>query len=335
MSPIQLRADQPRGDGRHRRKHRGENLVKGLERMIADLESGKLKQTDDQAFEVGRNIAATPGKVVFENRMFQLIQYSPTSDKVFETPLVIFPPWINKYYILDLTEEKSFVRWATAEGLTVFVVSWRNPDESFADVTRDDYVKNGLLTAIDTVREALGVESVHAIGYCVAGTTLAATLAYLHAQGRAGEGEDRDLLHRPGRFLGGRRAQPVRRRCADRDREARWRRSKGYLDGRYMATTFNMLRSNDLIWNYVVNNYMLGKDYVPFDLLYWNSDATNAPSMWHENYLRECYRDNKLIRKGRHQHRRHPGRPEPRHHAELRPGRARRTISRQRVRSTS
>ncbi len=275
----------------------GENLVKGLERLLDDLEKGKIAQTDEAAFEVGRNVAVTPGKVVFENRMFQLIQYSPTTPEVYATPLLIFPPWINKFYILDLTAEKSFIRWAVEQGLTVFVVSWRNPDATFADVTLDHYVRDGLVQAIDVVIDALDVPSVHAIGYCVAGTTLAATLAYLKAKGQAGkvatatfftaqiDFSDAGELNL---FVDDGQLDQIKALSAD----------KGYLDGRNMAMTFNLLRSNDLIWNYVVNNYMLGKNYVPFDLLYWNSDATNVPATWHQSYLRDCYRDNKLVQKG-------------------------------------
>ena len=275
----------------------GENLARGLEHLLADLERGRMTMVDEAAFEVGRNVAATPGRVVFENRLFQLIQYSPTTEAVYETPLVIFPPWINKFYILDLTAEKSFIRWAVAEGLTVFVVSWANPDENFGDVVLDTYVEEGFLTAIDTVREICDTRSVHAIGYCVAGTTLAAVLAMMAATGDADkvatatfftaqvDFEDAGDLKL---FIDDPQLETIETLAAE----------KGYLDGRSMATTFNMLRSNDLIWNYVVNNYLLGKDYAPFDLLYWNSDATNVPAKWHRAYLADLYRDNKLVQPG-------------------------------------
>ena len=275
----------------------GENLARGLEHLLADLERGRMTMVDEAAFEVGRNVAATPGRVVFENRLFQLIQYSPTTEAVYETPLVIFPPWINKFYILDLTAEKSFIRWAVAEGLTVFVVSWANPDENFGDVVLDTYVEEGFLTAIDTVREICDTRSVHAIGYCVAGTTLAAVLAMMAATGDADkvatatfftaqvDFEDAGDLKL---FIDDPQLETIETLAAE----------KGYLDGRSMATTFNMLRSNDLIWNYVVNNYLLGKDYAPFDLLYWNSDATNVPAKWHRAYLADLYRDNKLVKPG-------------------------------------
>jgi polyhydroxyalkanoate synthase len=276
---------------------RGESLLKGLEHMLQDISKGQLTHTDPQAFEVGRNIAVTPGKVVKRTPLYELIQYSPTTDEVHETPLIIFPPWINRFYILDLNPKKSFIRWAVEQGLTVFVVSWKSADETLAETTLDDYVLRGQVDAIDTVRELLGVESVHAIGYCVAGTTLAATLALLEARGQAdkvasatfftaqvdfSEAGDLNL------FVADETLQLIEQISAD----------KGFLDGRYMAATFNMLRGRDLIWNYVTNNYLMGEDYVPFDLLHWNSDTTNLPSKWHQAYLKDFYRDNKLVQAG-------------------------------------
>ncbi|MDT9598121.1 PHA/PHB synthase family protein [Sphingosinicella rhizophila] len=273
---------------------KGENLLKGLENMLRDIGQGQLSHTDAHAFEVGRNIATTPGKVVKETPLYQLIQYAPTTRQVFETPLIVFPPWINRYYILDLNPKKSFIRWAVEQGLTVFVVSWKSADESLADATLDDYVLGGQIDAIDTVRDLLDVESVHAIGYCVAGTTLAATLALLEARGEAGkvatatfftaqvdfsEAGDLNL------FVDDSAMQLIDQITAE----------KGYLDGRYMAATFNLLRGRDLIWNYVANNYLMGEDYPPFDLLYWNGDTTNLPAKWHKAYLRDFYRDNKLV----------------------------------------
>ncbi len=275
----------------------GTNLMSGLEHLLDDLKAGKLSMTDETAFEVGRNVAATPGKVVFRNRLFELIQYSPTTAEVYATPLLIFPPWINKFYILDLTPEKSFIRWAVEQGLTVFVVSWKNADASIADATLDTYVGEGMLTAMAKVMAICGTDSVHAIGYCVAGTTLAAALAYLAARGEA------DRVKSATFFT----AQVDLSDCGDLsvfvdqptlDTIDRLTAETGVLDGRYMALSFNMLRSNDLIWNYVVNNYLLGKDYFPFDLLYWNSDATNVPAKWHKAYLEDIYRDNKLVRPG-------------------------------------
>ncbi|MBV7257867.1 class I poly(R)-hydroxyalkanoic acid synthase [Pacificimonas sp. WHA3] len=275
----------------------GENLLKGTEHLLHDIENGRMRMTDEDAFEVGVNVAVTPGKVVFQNRLFQLIQYAPTTKQVYEIPLLIFPPWINKFYILDLTPEKSFIRWAVEQGLTVYVVSWKNADESTADVVLDSYVKEGFLEAIDQVLADTKAPAVHTIGYCVAGTTLAAVLALLAERGEADKvktatfftaqvdfedaGELSVFIH-DGELM-----------LADENS-----REKGYLDGRAMATTFNMLRSNDLIWNYVVNNYLLGKDYFPFDLLFWNGDATNVPAKWHQNYLKDLYRDNKLVKPG-------------------------------------
>ena len=276
---------------------KGENLLRGTQHLLDDIARGRMKMTDEGAFEVGRNVAVTPGKVVFENRLFQLIQYAPTTAKVHEIPLIIFPPWINKFYILDLTSEKSFIRWAVGEGLTVFVVSWKNADASIADATTATYVNEGFLAAIDAVRAGLGVPAVHVIGYCVAGTTLAMTLAILAARGGG------DTVKTATFFT----AQVDFSECGDLgvfvdDDHLKLVKelseAQGYLDGRYMATTFNMLRSNDLIWNYVVNNYLLGKDYFPFDLLYWNSDATNVPARWHGEYLEGLYRDNRMVTPG-------------------------------------
>lgn len=275
----------------------GSNLLKGLEYLLEDLKAGRMRMTDENAFEVGRNVAVTPGKVVFENRLFQLIQYNPSTDKVYEIPLLIYPPWINKFYILDLTEEKSFIRWAVAQGLTVFVVSWKNADATLADVTLDSYVGEGQLTALDIVLDICGVKSAHTIGYCVAGTTLAATLAVLVARGQA------DKIATATFFT----AQVDMSDCGDlsvfvddatMETLERLTAEKPWLDGRNMAMTFNMLRSNDLIWNYVVNNYLMGKEYFPFDLLYWNSDATNVPAKWHKSYLEDIYRDNLLVKPG-------------------------------------
>lgn len=271
---------------------RGENLVKGMEHLLADLRRGQLSHTDASAFKLGENIAVTPGKVVHETPMYQLIQYSPSTETVLDVPLVIFPPWINRFYILDLNAKKSFVRWAVEQGITVFMVSWKSADASMKNVIWDDYVR-AQMDAIDHIRERLDVKNVHAIGYCVSGTTLAATLALLHRRGeqdkvksatfftaqvdfeKAGE-----LLN----FVDDNQLGMVKAMSAD-----------GYLDGRYMAATFNMLRGTDLIWNYVVSNYLLGEDYPAFDLLHWNGDVTNLPAKWHQQYLTDLYRDNKLV----------------------------------------
>ncbi len=276
---------------------RGENLLKGTEHLLDDLAQGRMKMTDEDAFEVGVNVAVTPGKVVFQNRLFQLIQYAPTTKEVYETPLLIFPPWINKFYILDLTAEKSFIRWAVEQGLTVYVVSWKNADETTADVEQDHYVKEGFLTAIDQVLADTGAPAVHTIGYCVAGTTLAAVLALMAARGNADKVKTATFFTAQVDFE---HAGDLSVFIDDPELMMIDEQSKkrGYLDGRAMATSFNMLRSNDLIWNYVVNNYLLGKDYFPFDLLFWNGDATNVPAKWHQNYLKDLYRDNKLAKPG-------------------------------------
>lgn len=275
---------------------KGENLLKGLAHMLNDLSKGQMTQTVEGAFAVGENIATTPGRVVKRTPLYELIQYSPTTDTVFETPLVIFPPWINRFYILDLTPEKSFIRWAVEQGLTVFVVSWKSADASMADVVWDDYVERGQIDAIDTIRELLGVESVHTIGYCVAGTTLAATLAVLAARGEAAKVKSATFFTAQVDFS---EAGDLNVFVDDEQLAAiQSLTTDGFLDGRYMAATFNLLRGRDLIWNYVTSNYLLGEDYTPFDLLHWNSDVTNLPAKWHASYLSDLYRDNLLIQPG-------------------------------------
>ena len=276
---------------------KGESLLKGLEHMLDDVSKGQLTHTDPQAFEVGRNIAVTPGKVVRRTPLYELIQYGPTTDEVYETPLVIFPPWINRFYILDLNPKKSFIRWAVEQGLTVFVVSWKSADESLKETILDDYVLRGQVDAIDTVRELLGVKSVHAIGYCVAGTTLAATLALLETRGESDKVASATFFTAQVDFS---EAGDLNLFVADETLQLidQISAEKGFLDGRYMAATFNMLRGRDLIWSYVTNNYLMGEEYAPFDLLHWNSDTTNLPAKWHQAYLKDFYRDNKLVRAG-------------------------------------
>ncbi len=275
---------------------KGESLLKGLQHMLADMAKGQMTQTADGAFELGRNLGVTPGKVVKRTPLYELIQYAPATEQVYETPLIIFPPWINRFYILDLTPEKSFIAWAVAQGLTVFVVSWKSADASMKDVVWDDYVERGQIDAIDTVRALLGVDAVHAIGYCVAGTTLAATLAVLAARGQAEKVKSATFFTAQVDFSESGDLELF----VDDDQLALIRSlgGDGYLDGRYMAATFNLLRGRDLIWNYVTNNYLMGQDYVPFDLLHWNSDVTNLPAAWHLSYLTDLYRDNKLVTPG-------------------------------------
>ncbi|MFA7603677.1 MAG: class I poly(R)-hydroxyalkanoic acid synthase [Novosphingobium sp.] len=269
----------------------GESLVRGLEHLLADLARGQLTHTDSQAFRLGENIAVTPGKVVHETPLYQLIQYTPATDKVLATPLVIFPPWINRFYILDLNPAKSFVRWAVEQGISVFMVSWKSADESMADVVWDDYVR-AQIDAVDTVRARLKVPAVHAVGYCVAGTTLAATLAILARRGEADKVKSATFLTAQVDFED---AGDLKHFVDDQQIEAIARLAPdGYLDGRYMAATFNLLRGNDLIWSYVTRNYLMGEDYPAFDLLHWNGDVTNLPAKWHCAYLRDLYRDNRL-----------------------------------------
>ena len=271
----------------------GENLVKGLKHMLADMEKGQLSHTDGTQFELGRNIAATPGKVIHETPLYQLIHYAPSTAQVLETPLIIFPPWINRFYILDLSPEKSFVKWAVDQGISVFLVSWKSADASMKDLVWDDYILKGQVDAIDTVRDLLKVKSVHTIGYCVAGTTLAATLALLAARGQADKVASATFFTAQVDFS---QAGDLTLFIDDEQMKLVDQLSAGgFMDGRYMAVTFNLLRGRDLIWNYVVNNYLLGQDYPPFDLLYWNGDTTNLPARWHKDYLTRLYRDNLLV----------------------------------------
>ncbi|AOR77108.1 alpha/beta fold hydrolase [Novosphingobium resinovorum] len=270
---------------------RGESLVRGFENLLDDMRKGQLTHTRPGAFVLGENIAVTPGKVVFETPLYQLIQYTPTTDKVLKTPLVIFPPWINRFYILDLNARKSFVRWAVEQGVTVFMVSWKSADASMADLLWDDYIA-AQIEAVDFARNRLGVPSAHTIGYCVAGTTLAATLAVLARKGEADKIASATFFTAQVDFED---AGDLKNFIDDQQIETVGRLSpEGYLDGRYLAATFNILRGNDLIWNYVERNYLKGEDYPAFDLLHWNGDVTNLPALWHRNYLRDLYRDNRL-----------------------------------------
>jgi len=269
----------------------GENLAQGMEHLLADLRNRQLTHTDRSAFEVGRNIATTPGKVVYENGLYQLIQYSPTTEQVLATPLVIFPAWVNRFYILDLSPKKSFVRWAVEQGLTVFIVSWKSADASMAETTWDDYIR-AQIQAVDFVRERLNVQSVHTIGYCVAGTTLAATLAILARRGESAKIASATFFTAQVDFAnaGDLKAFADEAHLGMVDHVV----TDGYLDGRYMAAAFNLLRSSDLIWNYVIKNYLLGEEYPAFDLLYWNGDTTNLPAKWHRCFVRDLYCNNLL-----------------------------------------
>jgi polyhydroxyalkanoate synthase len=278
----------------------GENLVKGLENLLGDLERGKgrlqIKMTDPEAFEVGRNIAVTPGKVVFQNDLIQLLQYEPTTPQVAKRPLLIVPPWINKYYILDLREKNSFIRWAVAEGHTVFIISWVNPDDRLARKGFEDYMVEGPLAALEAIEKATGQKQANVIGYCLGGTLLAAALAYMAVKkiDRVASATFFTALvdfAEPGElgvFIDEEQLNALEARMEE----------KGYLEGSAMATTFNMLRANDLIWSFVVNNYLMGKEPFPFDLLYWNSDSTRMPAAMHSFYLRKMYQENLLVQPG-------------------------------------
>lgn len=272
---------------------RGQNLVRGMQHLINDMKRGQLTHTDPDAFRLGENLAATPGKVVHETPLYQLIQYSPATETVLEVPLIIFPPWINRFYILDLTPKKSFIKWAVDQGLSVFVVSWKSADETMAEIVWDDYIR-AQMDAIDHVRARLDVPAVHTIGYCVAGTTLAATLAILSRRGEADKVKSATFFTAQVDFE---KSGDLKNFIDDGQLEMIGKLSsqQGYLDGRYLAAAFNALRGRDLIWNYVVNNYLLGEDYPAFDLLHWNGDVTNLPSKWHNDYLRDLYRDNRLV----------------------------------------
>jgi len=275
-----------------------ENLVRGMHMLAQDIQEGggslRIRQSDASMFEVGRNLATSPGKVIFQNELMQLIQYTPSTETVLKRPLLIVPPWINKFYVLDLTKEKSFIKWCVDHGLTVFCISWVNPDEHLAKKSFEDYVRQGPIAALDAIKEATGEDKVHAVGYCVGGTLLAVTLAAMAAWG-----DERivsatlfaaqvDFTYAGDLkvFVDEEQIATLEQRMAER----------GYLESKSMATVFNLLRSNDLLWPYVINNYLKGKAPFPFDLLYWNSDATRLPAANHSFYLRNCYLGNTLAK---------------------------------------
>jgi polyhydroxyalkanoate synthase len=273
-----------------------ENLLRGMDKLEKDFKSGDgrlhITQTDKNAFQLGRDLAMTPGKVVFRNDVFELIQYTPTTEQTFEIPLLIAPPWINKFYILDLTPQKSFVKYCVDNGITVFVMSWVNASEAQGRKSFGDYMREGFLTAIDQVQKATGAKKVNSIGFCIGGTMVATALGYLAAKGDA-------RINAATFFTTQVDFEKAGDLCVYVDEEqVKWiegrMEDKGYLPGSRMADAFNLLRSNDLIWSCVVNNYMLGKDPMPFDLLYWNSDSTRMPAGVHSFYLRECYLNNRL-----------------------------------------
>ncbi|MFK5984313.1 MAG: class I poly(R)-hydroxyalkanoic acid synthase [Pseudomonadota bacterium] len=299
MSPTNFAATNPAVLEKIKQTN-GANLVHGLKNMLDDLEDGdgqlRIKMTDNTAFELGVNVAVTPGKVVFENRMFQLIQYSPTTETSFKRPLLITPPWINKFYILDLQPKNSMLRWLVEQGHTVFVMSWINPDESYKDTGFDAYVLEGVMEAVNQVEKATGESSINAIGYCIGGTLLATTLSYMKEKGDTrihsatffttmiDFSEPGDL----GIFVDEDQLQSLEEKMSE----------TGFLEGRDMAGTFNLMRANDLIWSFYINNYLLGNDPRPFDLLYWNSDSTRMPCTMHSEYLRNMYLNNLLVEPG-------------------------------------
>ena len=275
----------------------GQNLVRGLNNLLTDIEKGggelRISMTDENAFKLGENVATTPGSVVFENDLMQLIQYKPLTDKVLKRPLVIVPPWINKYYILDLREKNSFIRWAVSQGHTVFVVSWVNPDAKLAQKGFEDYMLEGPIAALDAVEKATGEREVNIIGYCLGGTLLGATLGFLSQKKQENRIKSATFFvslldfSYPGElgvFIDEAQVDSLEKKMNER----------GYLEGSEMASTFNLLRSNDLVWSFVVNNYLLGKDPFPFDLLYWNADSTRMPARMHSFYLRNMYIKNLL-----------------------------------------
>ncbi|MGD9603648.1 MAG: PHA/PHB synthase family protein [Gammaproteobacteria bacterium] len=278
----------------------GRNLIDGLRHLLEDFDpaAGRVKprMVDGSGFELGRNIATTSGKVVFQNELMQLLQYAPATPTVKRRPLLIIPPWINKFYILDLQAKNSFIRWATARGHTVFVISWVNPGPELRDRDFEDYVFSGPLAALDAIRDATGEREVNVIGYCIGGTLLGATLAYLRARGDTRVASatfftallDFSDVGDLGVFIDDAQIAHIEREMDTR----------GYLDGQEMSTAFNLIRANDLIWSFVVNNYLLGRDPAAFDLLYWNSDSTRMPARMHSTYLRRMYRDNALREPG-------------------------------------
>ena len=281
-------------------KTHGQNLLKGFNNLLRDIEEGdgqlRVKMTDPTAFELGKNVAVTPGKVVFQNELIQLLQFTPTTEKQYRRPLLIIPPWINKFYILDLRQSNSFIKYATDQGHTVFVISWVNPDKRLAEKAFEDYLTEGALAALDAVCKQSGTDEVNLIGYCLGGTLLGSTLGYNAVK------KDKRIVSAtffvalldfsiPGElgvFIDEQQVASLEKKMAER----------GYLEGSEMANTFNMLRSNDLVWSFVVNNYLMGKEPFPFDLLFWNSDSTRMPYRMHSFYLRNMYMKNLLKEPG-------------------------------------
>lgn len=272
-----------------------ENLLAGLKNLEEDMQRGNIRMADEHAFEVGKNIAISPGYVVYKNELMELIQYSPTTEQVYETPILMIPAWINKFYILDLGAQNSMVAWLVSQGHTVFVISWVNPDASLAEKNFEDYMTLGPLAALEVIEKRTGSPNTHVLGYCLGGTLLAVTLAWLHAKGRQDVVASATYLTTMVDFADAGDlsvfVDEQQLECLD----ARLKK-QGYLDGREMSMTFNLLRANDLIWSFVINNYLLGKEPFPFDLLYWNADSTRMPAAMHRFYMRHMYLQNDLVK---------------------------------------
>ena len=278
----------------------GENLLDGLEKLLGDLERGrgrlKISMTDEAAFEVGKNVAASPGKVLYQNELMQLIQYEPSTEKVHRRPLLFVPPWINKFYVMDLQPKNSLIKWAVDQGHTLFVVSWVNPRGELAHKDFEDYMLEGPLAALDAIEQATGEREVNVLGFCIGGILMVATLAYLAAKGDTRVKSatflatmvDLKDIGEVSVFIDEEQLRSLEEHVAE----------KGYLEGHHMAEMFNMMRENDLIWSFVVNNYLLGRDPMPFDLLYWNADSTRLPATMLVTYLRKIYQDNGLMKPG-------------------------------------
>ncbi len=276
----------------------GENLLKGLENLLEDLERGKgrlkISMTDESAFEVGKNVATTPGKVIYQNELMQLIQYEPSTEQVHKRPLLFVPPWINKFYVMDLQPKNSLVKWAVDHGHTLFVVSWVNPCKGLARKDFEDYMCEGPLAALDAIEQATGEHEVNVLGFCIGGILMVATLAYLAAKGDKriksatllATMVDLQNIGEVSVFIDEEQLRSLEKHVAE----------KGYLEGHHMAEMFNMMRENDLIWSFVTNNYLLGRDSMPFDLLYWNADSTRLPAAMLITYLRKVYQDNGLMK---------------------------------------
>ncbi len=280
---------------------KGESLLQGFQNVLHDIQQGKISMTDYDQFEVGKNLATTPGTVVFRNKLVELIQYTPTTKQVHATPLLISPPWINRYYILDLRAENSFVKYMVDQGYQVFMISWKNPDASYKDVGFEDYITDGLLAALDATLDITGQPSANMIGYCIGGTLLASAMAVLNAKAKGGKEPRINSATFFTTLVDFSEAGELSVFIDDEQLsklEAQMEKD-GVLDGRSMAGTFSALRANDLVWSFVVNNYLLGKQPFPFDILYWNDDSTRMPCAMHTWYLRNLYLENALVQKGK------------------------------------